>query len=140
MLSSAFKNEDLATLHLPLHILQTLFDIYRDRVDSLMKLLHLPTFWSALMNALKSPHDMSKSLAAIIFSFYFATITSLEDDECYSLLGEQKPVMTARYKIAARQALINADFLKSSSLMTLQAYATFLVSPTTSSGLIIGLS
>jgi hypothetical protein len=130
VLSSTVKNEKLATLHFPFHIVQTLFEIYSDRVDPLMKILHLPTFWSALTNALENPHDVSKSLAAVIFSFYLATIISLGDDECYSLLGDRKPVMTARYKIAARQALINADFLTSSSLMTLQAYATFLVSPT----------
>ncbi|KAI9740064.1 MAG: hypothetical protein M1818_004815 [Claussenomyces sp. TS43310] len=121
-----FKNETFASLHHPFHILQKLFDIYQDRVDPLMKLLHLPTFWSALKYAFENPQDMSKSLEAVIFSFYFATIISLEDDECHSLLGEQKPAMTARYRVAARQALINAGFLKSSSLMTLQAYAIFL--------------
>jgi hypothetical protein len=135
VLSSTSKIENLATLHFPLNILQKLFDIYRERVYPLMRLLHLPTFWSSLTNAL-NPRDMSKSLAAVIFSFYFVTIISLEDDECYSLLGGQKSAMTARYKIAARQALINADFLKSSNLMTLQAYTTFLVSPTP--GLIMG--
>ena len=128
VLSSTSKVENLANLHFPLNILQKLFDIYRERVYPLMRLLHLPTFWSSLKNAV-NPHDMSKDVAALIFSFYFATIISLEDDECYSLLGGQKTAITARYKIAARQALVNADFLKSSSLMTLQAYTTFLVSP-----------
>ena len=71
---------------------------------------------------------MSKDLVAIIFSFYYATVISLEDDECQSLLGEPKLVMTARYKNATRQALINADFL-SPSLTTLQAYVIFFVSP-----------
>ncbi len=94
-----------------------------------MKFLHLPTFLSTLTDALRNPQDMTKSLEAVTFSFYFATIISLEEDECYSLLGEQKGIISARYKAAARHALINADFLKTSSLMTLQAYATFLVSP-----------
>lgn len=130
MLGGTFvKKEDLtAYLHVPFHILQRLFDKYRDRVDPLLKLLHLPTFWSELTNALENPHEMTKSLEALIFSFYLVAILSLEDDECYSLLGEEKPVIAARYSNSVRQALINADFLRSSSLLTLQAYVMFLVS------------
>lgn len=122
------KNENLASLHLPSHILQTFYNTYRERVDPLMTLLHLPTFWSTLTDSLKNPQDMSRSHEALIFSFYLVTIISLEDDECSSLLEEQKAVMTARYSAATRQALINANLLKSSNLMTLQAYAIFLVS------------
>jgi hypothetical protein len=105
-----------------------MWDIYIDRVDPLMKLLHLPTFWSALTGALQNPHDISKSLEAAIFAFYLATIASLEDNECHCLLGEQKSIISARYKLAARQALVNARFLGTSSLVTLQAYVIFLVS------------
>jgi hypothetical protein len=133
VLGNTPRNRDLATLHFPLHTFQALFDIYRDRVDPLMKFFHLPTLWPAMSRALQDGQDMSKSLTAVIFSIYFTTITSLEEHKCFDLLGEQKAVLTARYKTAARQALISADFLKSSSLMTLQAYATFLVSITTHS-------
>ena len=131
VLGNTPRNGNLAALHFPLHTFQALFDIFRDRVDPLMKFFHLPTLWPAMSRALQDSHAMSKSLTAIIFSIYFTTITSLEEHECFDLLGEQKVVLTAQYKTAARQALINADFLTSSSLMTLQAYATFLVSITT---------
>ncbi|RDW63517.1 hypothetical protein BP6252_11062 [Coleophoma cylindrospora] len=126
--SISFQKVDLASVYFPSHILQTIFDIYLDRVDPHMKILHLPTFWSALTSALKTPHDMPKSLEAAMFSFCFAAIISLEDDECSSLLGESKLVLTGRYKAAICQALLNANFLKSSSLTTLQAYAMFLTS------------
>lgn len=136
--STTSKVENLTSLHQPLEILQKMLDVYVDRVDPLMKLLHIPTFWSTVTGALQNPHEMSKSLEAVIFAFYLATITSLEDNECSCLLGEQKRIMRARYCTAARQALLNANFLKSSSLMTLQAYVIFLVSSSTPSGLIIG--
>jgi hypothetical protein len=130
VLSTFSKIENLASLHYPIHILQKMLDVYVDRVDPLMKLLHIPTFWRMQTNALQNPRGISKSLEAVIFAFYLATITSLEDNECYCLLGEQKPIISARYKLAAHQALINAGFLKTSSLMTLQAYVIFLVSST----------
>lgn len=101
--------------------------IYADRVDPLMKILHLPTFFATLISGLQHPRGLSKSLEAITFAFYFVTIISLEQNECYEILGEQKSVMSSRYKIAARQALINAEFLNTSSLVTLQAYTMFIV-------------
>jgi hypothetical protein len=122
------KVENLASLHHPFHILQKMLNFYIDRVDPLMKLLHIPTFWSTLTNALQSPRDMSKGLEALIFAFYLATTTSLDDNECCCLLGEPKLIICARYNTAARQALVKASLLKTSSLMTLQAYLLFIVS------------
>lgn len=122
------KIESLTSLHPPYHILLKLWDIYVDRVDPLMKILHLPTFWSSLMNVLQHPQDISKSLEALICAFYLAIITSLEEDECRGLLGGQKSVIFARYERAARRALRTAGFLHTSSPMTLRAYVMFLVS------------
>ncbi len=127
MLGTFSRIENLASLHFPFHILQKMLDFYVNRVDPLAKVLHIPTFWRMQTNALQNPHCISKSLEALIFTFYLATITSIEDGECYRLLGEQKTTISARYKLAAYQALINASFLQTSSLMTLQAYVIFLV-------------
>ncbi|OCK77075.1 C6 transcription factor [Lepidopterella palustris CBS 459.81] len=119
--------EDFACFHPPVQILSKLWDIYVDRADPMMKLLHLPTFWSSLMNALHHPQHISRSLMAVIFAFYLTTISSLEEDECQSLLGGPKSITFMRYKLAARQALTNAGFLHTSSPMTLRAYAMFLM-------------
>jgi hypothetical protein len=121
--------ENFSSLHYPLHIVQKLLNIYVDRVDPTMKLLHLPTFRSMLTTALKNPKRMTKDLEACIFAFYSITIVSLGDSECYDLLGEQKIIVSSRYKVAARQALTNANFMSTSSLSTLQSYVIFLVSP-----------
>jgi hypothetical protein len=128
VLKAHSRIEDLASLHPSIQILPKLWDIYVDRADPLMKLLHLPTFWTSLMNALRTPQHIPKSLQALIFAFYLATISSLEDDECQSLLGGPKSIIFTRFKRAARQALINAGFLHTSSPTTLRAYAIFIVS------------
>lgn len=128
LLSTYSKIDNIASLHLPFHMLQRVFDIFVDRVDPFVKPLHLPTFWTTLTGAVKNPDGVSKSQEAAIFAFYLITISSLEDDECHSLFGEEKSIVFARYRIAARQALMNAEFLKTSSLVTLQAFMMFLVS------------
>ncbi|KAK9234934.1 C6 transcription factor [Lipomyces kononenkoae] len=119
--------ENLASLHPSFQILPKLRDIYVDRVDPLMKLLHLPTFWTALTEGLQHPHDRSKSLEAGMFAFYLVTISALKQDECQNLFGVPKSVLHSRYRLATRQALVNARFLSTSSPMTLQAYAMFMM-------------
>lgn len=120
--------ENLASLHLSFQILPKLRDIYVDRVDPLMKILHLPTFWPALTEGLRRPQDLPKSLEAAIFAFYMTVISTLKEDECQNLFGIQPSVMISRYRLATRQALVNAGFLSTSNPMTLRAYAMFMVS------------
>ncbi|KAI1764471.1 putative C6 transcription factor [Hypoxylon sp. FL1150] len=122
-----YKIEDLRSLHPPFQILPKLRDIYADRADSFIKVLHLPTFWAALTNGLRNPQGPSKPLEAEIFAFYLATVSSLKEDECLSLFGMPKPVLYNRYRFATRQALVNAGFLSTSSPTTLRAYAIFIM-------------
>ncbi|KAA8641991.1 putative C6 transcription factor [Aspergillus tanneri] len=112
-------------LHPSSQILLKLKEIYIDRVDPLMKILHLPTFWMALINRRQEKH--SRSLEATIFAFYLATISSLKDEECQNLFQTGKFVLYSRYRQATRQALVNAGFLSTSSLLTLQAYALYMM-------------
>ncbi|KAL9079982.1 MAG: hypothetical protein Q9157_001179 [Trypethelium eluteriae] len=123
----SFKVDNLASFYPSFEILPKLREIYADRVDPMMKILHLPTFWTALMNGLRHPQDLSKSLEAAIFAFCCAAISALKEDECETLFGLQKSVMYTRYRVATRQALVNAGFLSTSSPMTLRAYAIFML-------------
>lgn len=121
------KIENLAKLHLPLPLLSKLKDVFIDRVDAMMKILHIPTFWNALTNGLRCPHNMPKSLESLIFAFYFVTVSSLNEAESQSLFGVPLSVIIPRYRVASRQALVNARFLSTSNLMTLQAFSIFTV-------------
>ncbi|KAI1088431.1 putative C6 transcription factor [Rostrohypoxylon terebratum] len=121
------KSVNLAELHPPPHVLPKLREIYLDRADPLIKILHFPTFWSALTDGLRSPRDISQSLEALIFAFYLTTVNALKADECQNLFGTSLSVTYARYRSAARQALVNAGFLSTSSPMTLRAYMMFIM-------------
>lgn len=121
------KVEDLASLHPPVQILPKLRDIYADRVDPLVKILHLPTFLATLENGLRHPSGRSDSLEAIMFAFYLAVVSTLDEDECQDLFGVSEAVIHSRYRLATRQALVNAGFLSTSNPLTLQAYVLFMV-------------
>jgi hypothetical protein len=125
---SNYKFENLSSLHPSFQTLPRLREIYADRVDPWIKILHLPTFWAVLTEGLQHPYDMPKSLEAAIFAFYLATVSALSEDECQEVFGTQKAVMYSCYRSATRQALVNAGFLSTSSPMTLRAYSLFTVS------------
>lgn len=127
VLSMGSMPQDLPNLHPPFPTLQKMWDIYVDRVDPLTKVLHLPTFWPTLINTLQNPQELPKSLEALIFAFYYTITSACSGDECQAIWGERQAIISTRYKHAARQALINAEFLKTTSLITLQAFAIFLV-------------
>lgn len=124
---SNLNSESLKSLHPSYQILPRLKEIYADRVDPWIKILHLPSFWSVLADGLRHPHDIPKSLEAAIFAFYLATVSSLSEDECEEVFGMQKTIIYPRYRAATRQALVNAGFLSTSSPMTLRAYSLFIV-------------
>lgn len=128
MLGDFSKRERLTNLYYPQqHVLEQLVEVFVDRVDPIIKILHVPTFVSTLKNAHGHPHEVTPSVEAVVLAFYLLTVALLKDDECFSMLGEQKQVLVMRYKAAARQGLVNANFLKSSNLMTLQAFVMFII-------------
>jgi hypothetical protein len=127
LLSTSSKTVDLSSFHPQSQVVQKLQTYFLDRVDPITKILHFPTFWTSLTHGIANPKDIPKSLEALIFVFYFVTVSSLDIDECLGLFGEQRSTVSARYKFASHQALMNARFLKSSNLTTLQAFALFLV-------------
>ncbi|KAL7813312.1 fungal-specific transcription factor domain-containing protein [Trichoderma gracile] len=119
--------ESLVKLHLPTPLLSKLRDIYKDRVDPMMKILHLPTFWGTMTNALQRPLEMPKSLQALIFAFYLVAISSLTEEEAQNLFEMPLSVIVKRYRVATRQALVHARFLSTSNVMTLQAFSIFTI-------------
>jgi hypothetical protein len=83
---------------------------------------------SAFANVVNNPENVSNSLEALVFAVYASIFSSMEEGECQKLVHDQKAILMKRYRQAAHQALINSGFIRSSSLMTLQAYMFFLVS------------
>lgn len=105
-----------------------LLDVYTDRVDPMIKTLHLPTFRVSLLEAVRQPENVAKPLQALIFAFYVINVQSLDDDECQRILGEKKIAVFRRFKRAAGEALRKAKFMQTSDSTTLRAYLLYIVS------------
>ncbi|KAK5069644.1 hypothetical protein LTR64_008325 [Lithohypha guttulata] len=103
-----------------------IWEIFKDNVDPVMKLLHVPTVNHMITKAAVNPGQLSKAAEALFYSICFAAVVSMKDDQCDQLLGGTKDTLTDKYRFAVEQALARASFLNSSNLMVLQALALFL--------------
>ncbi|KXT05690.1 hypothetical protein AC578_5631 [Pseudocercospora eumusae] len=121
------QNADLLTLHpLPGQI-REYWDIYKDRVDPLVKVLHIPSLEPTVLSAASHLANLSRGFECLLFTIYYAATTSLSAHDCLIKLGEEKAVLLARYRFAIEQALARANFLTTEELVVLQAFVVFLI-------------
>ena len=105
-----------------------LWQVFLDNVNPLTKIIHAPTVQQQILQASGDLEGILPMQEALMFSIYLAAVTSLQDEECCQVMGETRSVLLARFSNAAQQALINVKFLRTSSLVVLQALTLFLVS------------
>ena len=118
---------DLKSLHPSPSQIFILWEVFKENVDPVVKLLHRPTAKNILINAASSVDKVSKPAEALLFAIYFGAVISLTQAQCRQLLDEEKCELMKKYRFAVEQALARADFLNSSSLMCLQAFIFYLV-------------
>ena len=73
--------------------------------------------------------DMTKLTPAnevLMFSIYYAAITSMEEDDVNLNFGTTKTDLNLKYRLGLEHALAKADFLNTPDLTLLQAFAIFL--------------
>lgn len=120
------QNVDILSLHpLPSQIPEY-WNVYKDRVDPLLKVLHLPTLEPTVLSSASHLPNLSRGFECLLFGIYYAATTSLSSRECLVMLGEEKNVLLARYRFAVEQALARANFLTTEELVVLQAFVIFL--------------
>ncbi|KAK4628633.1 Bikaverin cluster transcription factor bik5 [Fulvia fulva] len=121
------QNVELLNLHpLPGQIAEY-WDIYKDRVDPLCKVLHIPTTEATVLSAASHLSNLSRGFECLLFAIYYGATTSLSAQDCLLKLGEEKSTLLARYRFAIEQALARANFLTTEEIVVLQAFVVFLM-------------
>ena len=122
---------DLRTLQPFAPHIKTLGDVYFDRVDPLFKVLHRPTAAALVAAAADSRTTgearKGRGTDALLFAIYFAAVTCLGDQECGELFQQDRVRLVAQYKSGVENALVQADWLNTTDLATLQAFLIYLV-------------
>lgn len=93
-----------------------------------MKLLHAPSTQQLILEAASDLNNISRPTEALLFSIYLCAVASMDEETSRQVLGASRSDLMARFSRAAEQALINAEFLRSTNVLILRALTLYLVS------------
>ena len=111
------------------HQLHTFCDVYLMNVDPVLKILHAPSLRRYVQEGAEkldcSPGP--RGLEPLKLAICYAATLSMTDGECRQRIGEDRAVLTARYRAGTELALARADFVNTVEMSTLQAMTIYLV-------------
>lgn len=116
----------LRDFHPPADQTSTYWQIFKENIDPLIKIFHRPTTELLFFEAAQDLDHISKPMEVLMFTIYFAVITSMSEAECINILGGDKQAMLENYRFAFEQAIARADFLSTQELVILQSFTLFL--------------
>ncbi|KAL9598404.1 MAG: hypothetical protein Q9179_003932, partial [Wetmoreana sp. 5 TL-2023] len=103
------------------------WEVFKENVDPLVKIFHRPSTEKILSEAAKELDHISKPVEVMMFSIYFAVVTSLSADECMNTTGMDKETAVRKYRFGFEQAMARAGFLSTTELVVLQSFTLFLI-------------
>jgi len=127
LMGSINSHPDLRSLHPPVVHMFRLWQFFLDNANPLVKTFHAPTVQQIIIDASGDLSSLTRPNEALLFSIYFLAIVSLKNEECETHFGEPRQTLLARYIRGIQQALVNAKFLRSLNLTTLQAFVLYLI-------------
>ncbi|PYH45062.1 Zn(II)2Cys6 transcription factor [Aspergillus saccharolyticus JOP 1030-1] len=112
------------------HAQQQLCQVFLERVDPVVKILHRPSLCAFLLEGKPYLDYEPEHLAptALACAVYYAASCSLLEDECTRAFGVTKASLVAKYQGDVELALGRADYITTNDLTVLQAFVLFLVS------------
>ena len=117
---------DLRVFHpRPEHI-PTYWHMFKENVDPVIKLFHIPHYEKLYFKAARDMDHLSKPMEVLLFTVYFAAVTTISQEECSMRLGIERQAALQKYRFAVEQALARAGFLSTQELIILQCMLLFL--------------
>ncbi|RMZ90467.1 hypothetical protein DV736_g2317, partial [Chaetothyriales sp. CBS 134916] len=131
----------------------SLLDVYSENVNFFMQIVHMPTLTKMVRDWRgRGMSGLTLSNEALMFSIYYAAVTSMEDDDVSFPLdsnlllwiniredyidafsgqvmanfGCSKADLSLKYRLGLEHALAKADFLHCPDIVLVQAFAIFL--------------
>ncbi|KAL2129775.1 hypothetical protein VTI74DRAFT_7309 [Chaetomium olivicolor] len=105
-----------------------LWTTYVERVEPLWKILYIPSTARVVEAISQEPAKASKADECLLFAVYHSATVSMTEEECIAKFRVSRAALLQHYYFAARQALVNAAFLKTTEIAVMQALVLFLLS------------
>ena len=125
-MSIAPEPSGLHYLHPPETRIFTLWQIYLENVDPLLKIVHVPTTQGQILRACSHLGTIPPPVEAVMFSMYYSAITSLQDST-RMFPNEDRGELLERYRTGLERALAKAKFMTRPEVPTLQALTLYLI-------------
>lgn len=104
-----------------------LWQMFLDRVNPLMKIIHVPTLQPYVTQATGDMSSIPMNYQALLFAVYLMATISLSELECKQMLGTSRDNALHKFTAGTRLALIRFDLLRNYDMAALQAMLLFLV-------------
>ncbi|KAI0020238.1 fungal-specific transcription factor domain-containing protein [Xylariomycetidae sp. FL0641] len=118
---------ELRNLHpLPSQI-PFLLGVFAENFNIILQVIHLPTVAKMVRDLRGDLRALTPLNEALLFSIYYAAISSMEEDDVMNNFGTPKAELSMKYRVGLEKALAKADFLEVPDLVLLQAFTIFLV-------------
>lgn len=104
-----------------------LLDVFSENVNFFIQIVHIPTITKMardLRGSGMARHTPANE--ALMFSIYYAAITSMEEDDVMTNFGSSKADLNLKYRLGLEHALAKADFLNVPDIVLVQAFVIFL--------------
>lgn len=104
-----------------------LLDVFSENVNFFIHIVHIPTVTKMVRDLRGSGMARcTPTNEALIFSIYYAAITSMEEDDVITNFGSSKSDLSLKYRLGLEHALAKADFLSAPDIVLVQAFGLFL--------------
>ncbi|KAL4917791.1 hypothetical protein BDW62DRAFT_74979 [Aspergillus aurantiobrunneus] len=116
----------VAPLHPSLALGRIYWEVFLDRVDPLIKVVHRPSAYQILRTGLDTPTSLNEGQGALLQVIYFACVSAMDTTDIQSSLQMTKSTALSTYRMAAEQALARAGFITTNDWTTMQALVLFI--------------
>lgn len=103
-----------------------LLDVFSENVNAFLQCVHEPSTRKMIRDLRGDMARLTPANEALMFSIYYAAVTSMEEEDVIMNFGSTKADMNLKYRLGLEHALAKADFLNVPDLVLIQALVNFL--------------
>ncbi|KAH8879761.1 hypothetical protein GQ53DRAFT_853391 [Thozetella sp. PMI_491] len=105
----------------------SLWQIFIERVNPFIKLIHIPSLQPLVVQALAGHAQLPADAQALLSAVYLVAVLALKESESMQVLGRPKEEAAKQFTSAAQDALKRSYFLERPTLMKTQAMTLLLI-------------
>lgn len=126
--TTSTHNVDVLSLYPDTQLALQLWSTYVKHVDPVLKILHIPSLQSVVVQTILDPKSATTSTLSLTFAIYYAAVTSMCPDDSAPIPTEERKTLLYRFRTALDQLLAVSNLVNRPDIPSIQALAIYVVS------------